>query len=389
MARFSHDGEENISVMRKFFAYLIPVALCFAVGALGYYVQASALEEWYPTLVKSPLSPPAFVFPVVWSLLYLLMGISIGTLIERDDMSVVRLWLMQLLVNFLWSVCFFGLRSPLMGLVVILILDVMVFTYIIYAAGRRAVAAWLFTPYMLWLLMATYLNGYIYVNNRYPITVVEARAAAPSVVQPTNTNYTMHFTLPVLPYAADALAPAMSRETIDYHYGKHYLTYLNNVNRLIDGTRFERMTLEDIVRHSDGVLYNKAAQALNHQLFFEGLTPSQQPMPDVLQQRIERDFGSVEAMRDEFSTAATMLFGSGWVWLVEDKDGRLSIVTTPNAVNPLNDHLRPLMVIDVWEHAYYIDYRNRRADFVKAFWDIVDWNKVASRLKHKEPVEVM
>ena len=377
-------------VMRKFLAYTIPVFLCFAVGALGHYVQASALEEWYPTLVKSSVSPPAIVFPVVWGLLYLLMGLSIGSLIARGDMSVVRLWLVQLLVNFLWSACFFGLRSPLMGLVVILLLDVLVFTYIIYAAGRRAVAAWLFVPYMLWLLVATYLNGYIYVNNSGPLVSVEAQAATKSVVvQPTKNNDTMHFALPALPYAADALAPFMSRETIDYHYGKHYLTYLNNTNRLIDGTRYACMTLEDVVRNSDGVLYNNAAQALNHQLFFEGLTPSQSPMPAALQRRIERDFGSVEAMRDEFTTAATMLFGSGWVWLVEDRDGRLSIVTTPNAVSPLNQGLTPLMVLDVWEHAYYIDYRNRRADFVKAFWNVVDWNRVAARLRHKEPVVAM
>jgi Fe-Mn family superoxide dismutase len=205
------------------------------------------------------------------------------------------------------------------------------------------------------------------------------------IVQIKNNNTTMHFTLPMLPYAPEALAPAMSRETIDYHYGKHYKGYLDNVNRLIEGTRFERMTLEDIVRHADGALYNNAAQALNHQLFFEGLTPRQHDMPQALRERIVHDFGSEEAFREEFSAAATSLFGSGWVWLVESKDGKLSIVSTPNAVNPINDNLHPVMVLDVWEHAYYIDYRNRRADFIKNFWDVVDWDKVASRLHVKHP----
>ena len=151
--------------MRKFFAYFIPILLTFAVGALGSYVQGEALQEWYPTLVKSPATPPAVVFPIAWGVLYLLIGLSAGTMLVRGDMSVLRLWLLQLLLNFLWSVCFFALRSPLVGLLVILTLDVAVFAYIIYAASRRAVAAWLFVPYMLWLVFATYLNGYIYINN--------------------------------------------------------------------------------------------------------------------------------------------------------------------------------------------------------------------------------
>ncbi len=374
--------------MRKFLYYAVPVALCFVVGMLGSYIQGSALVEWYPTLVKSPLSPPPILFPIVWSVLYLLMGLSIGVLIARGDMSVIKLWIVQLIVNFLWSVLFFGLRSPLLGLVAILLLDVLVFTYIIYAAGRSSAAAWLFVPYLLWLLLATYLNGYIYVYNRYPVTVATAEVTQ-YPQQPTNkTNTTMHFSLPPLGYAADALAPAMSRETIDYHYGKHYKGYIDNLNRLIEGTRFERMSLHDIVLNADGVLYNNAAQALNHQLFFEGMTPVPQPIPAELKSRIERDFGSIDEMRDKFATAATSLFGSGWVWLVEERDGRLAVVSTPNGVNPINDHLNPLMVIDVWEHAYYIDYRNRRADFVKAYWPLIDWNKSAARLKvHKTATE--
>ena len=160
-----NNQRKTIEIMRKFFAYFIPILLAFAVGALGSYIQGEALVEWYPTLVKSPATPPAVVFPIAWSVLYLLVGISAGTMLVKGDMSVLRLWLLQLLLNFLWSVCFFALRSPLMGLLVILALDVVVFAYIVYAASRRAAAAWLFVPYMLWLIFATYLNGYIYINN--------------------------------------------------------------------------------------------------------------------------------------------------------------------------------------------------------------------------------
>ena len=152
--------------MRRFLAYFIPIVLAFALGALGSYIQGVALEEWYPYLVKSPATPPPLVFPIAWGVLYLLMSVSIGTLLEKGDLSVVRLWLLQLLLNFLWSVCFFALRSPFLGLLVILALDVSVFAYIIHTAGRRSTASWLFVPYMLWLIFATYLNGYIYINNQ-------------------------------------------------------------------------------------------------------------------------------------------------------------------------------------------------------------------------------
>ncbi len=151
--------------MRKFLAYFIPILITFAIGMLGSYIQGEALIEWYPTLIKSPLTPPSIVFPIAWSILYLLIAISVGTLLIKRDLSVLRLWLLQLLLNFLWSVCFFALRSPLSGLLVILTLDVTVFAYIIYAANRRPIAAWLFVPYMLWLIFATYLNGFIYINN--------------------------------------------------------------------------------------------------------------------------------------------------------------------------------------------------------------------------------
>lgn len=158
--------------MKKFAAYFLPVLLAFMVGALGSYIQGDALREWYPYLEKSPLTPPSVVFPVAWSLLYLLMGISVGTLLVRSDLSILRLWLLQLLLNFLWSVCFFALKSPFLGLFVILMLDVVVFAYIVCASSRRSVAAWLFAPYFVWLLFATYLNGYIYINNRNMHTAV-------------------------------------------------------------------------------------------------------------------------------------------------------------------------------------------------------------------------
>ena len=151
--------------MKKSLYYIMPVVLCFAVGWIASLLQTSAIEEWYPTLNRSPLTPPAFVFPLVWALLYLLMGISLGSLLVRGDVSLVKLWLLQLLVNFLWSVMFFALRSPFAGLLTILLLDVLVLSYIIYAFSRRATSAWLMMPYMIWLLFATYLCGYIYINN--------------------------------------------------------------------------------------------------------------------------------------------------------------------------------------------------------------------------------
>ena len=149
--------------MRTFLLYFIPVTLCFLVGLLGSYVQGTALVEWYPYIAKSPLTPPAIVFPIAWSIIYLLMGLSLGVMLLRGDVSMLKLWLSQLLVNFLWSVCFFGLRSPLLGLIAILILDILVFVYIISTIVRRPIAAWLFMPYMLWLLFATYLNIYTYI----------------------------------------------------------------------------------------------------------------------------------------------------------------------------------------------------------------------------------
>ena len=190
----------------------------------------------------------------------------------------------------------------------------------------------------------------------------------------------MKHLMPKLPYAADALAPVMSKETIDYHYGKHLQTYVDNLNRLIENTPYDGMSLEEIVKSSDGATFNNAAQAWNHTFFFDMLTPCKKEIPANLFDVLTRDFGSVETFKDQFSKAAISLFGSGWVWLAADKHGHLSIDAMGNAGNPLIKNLKPVMTIDVWEHAYYIDYRNRRADFVKAFWGLVDWDKVAGRL---------
>ena len=170
------------------------------------------------------------------------------------------------------------------------------------------------------------------------------------------------------------------KETFEYHYGKHLQTYVDNLNRLIPGTPYESMSLQEIVKKADGPIFNNAAQAWNHTFFFLMLTPDQKPMPQKLADRIARDFGSVEAFKEEFSKAATGLFGSGWTWLAADKDGKLQIISESNAGNPMTKGLKPVMTIDVWEHAYYIDYRNRRADFIKSYWELIDWDKVADRI---------
>lgn len=188
-----------------------------------------------------------------------------------------------------------------------------------------------------------------------------------------------HF-LPELPYASDALAPRMSKETFEYHYGKHLQTYIDNLNRLIEGTPYEDMPLDGIVMKSDGAIFNNAAQTWNHTFFFLTLTAEPVKMPERLAAKLAESFGSADRFREEFSKAAVGLFGSGWVWLAEDKDGNLSVVQKQNAGNPMTDGLVPLMTVDVWEHAYYIDYRNRRQAFVDACLELIDWNKVDGRL---------
>ena len=190
----------------------------------------------------------------------------------------------------------------------------------------------------------------------------------------------MKYEQPELPYSRDALAPAISAETVDYHYGKHEKAYIDNLNRLIKGTEFEDMALEEIIVNAKGPLFNNASQAWNHIFYFFTFSPngSREPGGD-LRKAIDRDFGSFEKFKEAFVDAGVGLFGSGWVWLCRDDDGKLIITQGSNAQNPLTDGLPPLLTFDVWEHAYYLDYQNRRADALKALWDIVDWDVVESR----------
>lgn len=191
----------------------------------------------------------------------------------------------------------------------------------------------------------------------------------------------MKHEMPMLPYAPSALAPRMSEETIAYHYGKHLQTYIDNLNRLIAGTLYEEMELEEIVCKASGPVYNNAAQVWNHTFFFDSLTPHPVPMPASVAEVVSSVFGSVDAFKQEMLDAATGLFGSGWVWLTANERCELSVTTGANAECPLAEGRIPLLTIDVWEHAYYIDYRNRRAEYLKNLWELIDWSKVEARMK--------
>lgn len=193
----------------------------------------------------------------------------------------------------------------------------------------------------------------------------------------------MKHLLPELPYALDALAPVMSADTLNYHYGKHLQTYLDNVNRMIEGSSFADMKLKDMITKAQGALYNNAAQAFNHIIFFKQLTPTPTTISPLLTQALVARFGSVDAFKSEFSNAAAALFGSGWVWLALDANNVLQIVPEPNAGNPITRNMRPLMCIDVWEHAYYLDYQNRRGDYIKNFWNLVNWDYIEKRMQDK------
>lgn len=190
----------------------------------------------------------------------------------------------------------------------------------------------------------------------------------------------MAFELPKLLYAPDALVPFISQETIEFHYGKHHQTYVTNLNGLIPGTEFENADLESMIRKAEGGIFNNAAQVWNHTFYFESFAKEGRKIPvGPLASEIERSFGSFDSFRDQFSKSALTLFGSGWAWLVKKDDDTLQIVQESNAANPLRKGLQPILTCDVWEHAYYIDYRNRRADYIKAFWEIIDWDTIARR----------
>ena len=193
------------------------------------------------------------------------------------------------------------------------------------------------------------------------------------------------FTLMTLPYAQDALEPVISRETIEFHYGKHLQTYVDNLNKLVAGTEYEGMTLEEIVCKAQGGIFNNAGQILNHNLYFGQFAPvaaNNHAPKGALLKAIERDFGSFEAFKAEFEQKGVSLFGSGWVWLSADKDGKLVITQETNANNPITKGLKPLLTMDVWEHAYYIDYRNRRAVHLQALWSIINWDEIEQRFNN-------
>lgn len=191
----------------------------------------------------------------------------------------------------------------------------------------------------------------------------------------------MTFQLPELPFAKDALAPHISEETFEYHHGKHHQAYVNNLNKLIDGSPYAEMELEDIIKKADGGIFNNAAQTWNHTFFWNCLSPGGGGAPSgAIADAINKSFGSFESFKEKYSTAAATLFGNGWAWLVKNDDGGLEIMQLSNAGNPMTLGKKPILTIDVWEHAYYIDYRNARPKFVEHFWDIVNWEHATKNL---------
>ena len=190
----------------------------------------------------------------------------------------------------------------------------------------------------------------------------------------------MKFELTKLPYALNELEPVISQETMSFHYGKHHQAYVTNLNNLVVGTEFENADLDTIVKKSTGAIFNNASQIWNHDFYFLSFTPKAGTIPSAkLAKAIDETFGSLENFKTEFEKSAVSIFGSGWAWLVSDDAGKLSIEKESNAGNPLTRGLTPLLTFDVWEHAYYLDYQNRRADQMKALWNIVNWDEVSKR----------
>ena len=193
-------------------------------------------------------------------------------------------------------------------------------------------------------------------------------------IMPTNGQFAM----PELAY--NELHGTISQQTLEFHCGKHLRTYVDNLNRLLPDSDFEGKSLQEVVRHAQGALYNNSGQALNHIMYFSQFSLQPSPMSEHLKSLIERDFGSVEAFMQKFEQQGAALFGSGWVWLTADEKGHLAISQCPNADNPLVHGMLPLLTFDVWEHAYYLDYQNRRADYLSRLWSVVDWSVIESRL---------
>lgn len=192
----------------------------------------------------------------------------------------------------------------------------------------------------------------------------------------------MEHKLPELTYAKDALLPHISAETLEFHYGKHHATYVTNLNKLIVGTEFENLPLEEIVKRASGGIFNNAAQVWNHTFYWNCLAPKAGGEPTgALAEAIQLSFGSFAAFKEKFTATAVGTFGSGWAWLVKNADGTLALESTSNAGNPLTVGKKPLLTCDVWEHAYYVDYRNARPKYLEAFWNLVNWKFVAGSLK--------
>jgi len=190
----------------------------------------------------------------------------------------------------------------------------------------------------------------------------------------------MKFELIKLPYATNALEPVISKQTIELHHGKHLQTYVDNLNKLVPGTQFENSELVSIVKNSDGGIFNNAGQVLNHNLYFTQFSPNGGGQPTGrLAEAINSQWGSFDNFKKEFEEAGTSLFGSGWVWLAKDNNGKLSIIKEANGSNPVTKDLTPVLGFDVWEHSYYLDYQNRKADHLKELWKIIDWNVVGER----------
>jgi superoxide dismutase, Fe-Mn family len=190
----------------------------------------------------------------------------------------------------------------------------------------------------------------------------------------------MAFELPTLPYAKNALAPHISEETLEFHYGKHHKTYVDNLNNLVPGTEFEGQSLEDIIKTSAGGIFNNAAQVWNHTFYWHCLSPNGGGEPTgELADAINAKFGSFENFKEEFTKTSVTTFGSGWGWLVKNAAGELELASTIGAGNPMTDGKTPLLTCDVWEHAYYIDYRNARPAYLKAYWELVNWDYVAEQ----------
>lgn len=183
-----------------------------------------------------------------------------------------------------------------------------------------------------------------------------------------------------LPYGLDALEPYMSKETLEYHYGKHHQTYVTKLNGLIEGTKYENLSLEEIIKSSEGGVFNNSAQVFNHDFFWKGLTANGSEIPSEVESALVEAFGSVENFKEKFSTTAINHFGSGWAWLVKDSFGKLDIIATANANTPITEGLTPLLTCDVWEHAYYIDTRNARPAYLENFWKLVNWDFVSKNL---------